>query len=62
MSNKKKMSKDQDIFIREIQTRLSETIGAKVKLNKAKNSWKMNIEFFDEDQIEDFLQRYGIEN
>lgn len=62
VSNKKKMSKDQDIFIREIQTRLSETIGAKVKLNKAKNSWKMNIEFFDEDQIEDFLQRYGIEN
>ena len=62
VSNKKKVPKDQDIFIREIQSRLSESIGAKVKLNKAKNSWKMNIEFFDEEQIEDFLQRYGIEN
>lgn len=62
VARKKQTSKEQDIFIKDVQTRLSESIGAKVKLNRSKNSWKMNIEFFDEDQIEEFLCKYGIEN
>lgn len=63
-SKKKRVVKnrEEDIFIKDIQNRLSETLGAKVKLNKAKNSWKMNIEFYDQAQIEDFLENYGINN
>lgn len=56
------VNSEQDVFIRDIQDRLSESIGAKVRLNKGTKSWKMNIEFFDEQQIEDFLDKYGIEN
>lgn len=55
-------TKEEDIYIKDIQSRLSETLGAKVKLNKAKNSWKLNIEFYDQDQIEDFLENYGIKD
>lgn len=51
---------EQDVFIRDIQNKLAESIGAKVKLNKVKNSWKLNIEFYDQEQVEDFLERYGI--
>ena len=57
----KVIDRQEDIFIKDIQTRLSESIGAKVRLNKNNKTWKMNIEFYDEAQIEDFLQRYGIE-
>lgn len=58
--NKNIKTKEDDIYIKDIQSRLSETLGAKVKLNKSKNSWKLNIEFYDQDQIEDFLENYGI--
>ncbi len=51
---------EEDIFIRDIQNKLAESIGAKVKLNKGKNSWKLNIEFYDQEQVEDFLEKYGI--
>lgn len=57
---KKPRDEESNIFIKDIQSRLSEKLGAKVKLAKAKNSWKMHIEFFDEAQIEDFLDNYGI--
>lgn len=56
----KSIDEESDIFIKDIQSRLSEKLGAKVKLAKAKKSWKMHIEFFDEAQIEDFLDNYGI--
>lgn len=59
-SKKVSRSREDDVFIKDIQAKLSELIGAKVKLNKAKNSWKMNIEFYDEAQINDFLEKYGI--
>lgn len=58
--NKNIKTKEDDIYIKDIQSRLSEALGAKVKLNKSKNSWKLNIEFYDQDQIEDFLENYGI--
>ena len=61
-SRDKKKNSQSDIFIRDIQTKLSESIGAKVKLNKTKNAWKMSIEFFDEAQINEFLERHNIEN
>ncbi|NLW52296.1 MAG: ParB/RepB/Spo0J family partition protein [Tissierellia bacterium] len=55
------INSEQDVFIRDIQDRLSESIGAKVRLNKNNNTWKLNIEFFDEQQIEDFLDRYELD-
>ncbi|MDO5026765.1 MAG: ParB/RepB/Spo0J family partition protein [Tissierellia bacterium] len=58
--SKKPENQEEDIYIRDVQDRLSETLGAKVKLNKGKKSWKLNIEFYDQAQIEDFLENYGI--
>ncbi|MGF0040226.1 ParB/RepB/Spo0J family partition protein [Peptoniphilaceae bacterium SGI.131] len=55
-----KLPKVKDIYIRDLEERFKESIGAKVKINKAKNSWKVNIEFFDDEQIEDFLKRYQL--
>lgn len=63
-AKKSKVNRDfaseEDIFIRDIQDRLSESIGAKVRLNRGKNSWKLNIEFYDQAQIEDFLEKHEI--
>lgn len=56
----KSHDQEEDVFIRDIENKLAESIGAKVKLNKGKKSWKLNIEFFDQEQVEDFLEKYGI--
>lgn len=52
--------KVKDIYIKDLETRLMETLGAKIKINKTKNSWKVNIEFFDDEHIEEFLKKYRI--
>lgn len=53
--------KPKDVFIRDIEERLKESIGAKVNIVKTKNKWKVNIEFSNDEDIEEFLLRYGIE-
>lgn len=58
-TNKKKVAK-KDIFTKDLEDRLKETLGTRVVLKKTKNKWKVNIEFTSDDQIEDFLNRYGI--
>lgn len=52
--------KVKDIYIKDLETRLMEALGAKIKINKTKNSWKVNIEFFDDEHIEEFLKKYRI--
>ncbi|MDO4778011.1 MAG: ParB/RepB/Spo0J family partition protein [Tissierellia bacterium] len=55
-------SKVKDIYIKDLETKLMEALGAKIKINKTKNSWKVNIEFFDDEHIEEFLKKYRIED
>ncbi|MFM1525305.1 MULTISPECIES: ParB/RepB/Spo0J family partition protein [Helcococcus] len=49
-----------DVFVKDIEDRLKESLGAKVDVKKSKNKWKINIEFSSDEQIEEFLERYGV--
>ncbi|EHR32100.1 ParB-like partition protein [Helcococcus kunzii ATCC 51366] len=52
--------KPKDIFIRDIEDRLKESLGTKVSVKKSRNKWNVNIEFANDEQIEDFLLKYNI--
>lgn len=58
--NKKKIPLKKDVFVRDIEDRLKESLGTKVNVKKAKNKWTVNIEFTSDEQIEDFLNHYNI--
>lgn len=57
-ASRKKKNITRDIFVVDIEERLTESLGTKVKVNKGKNKWIVNIEFSSDDQLEDFLSRY----
>lgn len=48
------------MFIKDIEDRLKESLGAKVDVKKSNNKWKVSIEFANDEQIEEFLERYGL--
>lgn len=50
-----------DVFVKDIEDRLKESLGAKVDVKKSNNKWKINIEFASDEQIEEFLERYGVD-
>lgn len=60
-ASRKKKNVKRDIFVVDIEERLTESLGTKVKVNKGKNKWTVNIEFSSDDQLEDFLSQYGEE-
>ena len=51
-----------DVYTKEVQDKLAQALGAKVKLNRSGKGWKLNINFYDDAQIEDFLRKYEIED
>lgn len=51
---------EKDIYIKDLENRLMEAFDAKVRINKTNTSWKVSIEFFDDEQVEDFLNKYNI--
>ena len=57
-ASRKKKNVKRDIFVVDIEERLTESLGTKVKVNKGKNKWTVNIEFLSDDQLEDFLSQY----
>lgn len=52
--------KSKDVFVKDIEDRLKESLGTKVNVKKTKNKWSVNIEFVNDEQIEEFLERYNI--
>ncbi|MFM1533695.1 ParB/RepB/Spo0J family partition protein [Helcococcus ovis] len=59
-SKKEKKIIKKDVFIKDIEDRLKESLGAKVDVKKSNNKWKVSIEFANDEQIEEFLERYGL--
>lgn len=59
-TSRKRNPKTKDIFILDLEERLTESLGSKVKVNKSKNKWTLSIEFTSDDQIEDFLSHYEL--
>lgn len=59
-SKKEKKIIKKDVFIKDIEDRLKESLGAKVDVKKSYNKWKVSIEFANDEQIEEFLERYGL--
>ena len=39
---------------------MKERFGTKVSLNKSKNKWTVSIVFTSDEQIEEFIENYGI--
>lgn len=60
-SKKVKKIIKKDVFVKDIEDRLKESLGAKVDVKKSNNKWKINIEFASHEQIEEFLERYGVD-
>lgn len=58
ISKRKKVKKD--VFVRDLEDRLKETLGTKVNVKKSKNKWTVNIEFTNDDQIEEFISHYNL--
>lgn len=58
ISKRKQIKKD--VFVRDLEDRLKETLGTKVNVKKSKNKWTVNIEFTNDDQIEEFISHYNL--
>lgn len=58
-TNKRKQVK-KDIFVIDLEDRLKESLGTKVRINKSRNKWTVNIEFSNDEQIEEFLSHYNL--
>lgn len=57
----KKINKvKKDVFVRDLEERLKESLGTKVRINKSRNKWTVNIEFSNDEQIEEFLSHYEL--
>ena len=59
-SKRKRNNFKKDVFVRDLEERLKESLGTKVKINKSKNKWTVNIEFSNDEQIEEFLSHYEL--
>lgn len=59
-NTKKRKQVKKDIFVRDLEDRLKESLGTKVRINKSRNKWTVNIEFSSDEQIEEFLSHYNL--
>lgn len=59
-NTKKRKQVKKDIFVRDLEDRLKESLGTKVRINKRRNKWTVNIEFSNDEQIEEFLSHYNL--
>ncbi|MGY3776411.1 ParB/RepB/Spo0J family partition protein [Helcococcus sueciensis] len=59
-NTKKRKQVKKDIFVRDLEDRLKESLGTKVRINKSRNKWTVNIEFSNDEQIEEFLSHYNL--
>ncbi len=59
-NTKKRKRVKKDIFVRDLEDRLKESLGTKVRINKSRNKWTVNIEFSNDEQIEEFLSHYNL--
>lgn len=57
--NTKRIKKQKDIFIQDLEDRLREKMGTKVNVKKSRNKWNINIEFTSDEQIENFLEIFN---
>lgn len=62
LEGKKKSSKKKtkDVFVKDIEERIKEAFGTKVKVSKSKKKWNINLVFSDDEHLEDFLERFGV--
>lgn len=60
-SKKASKKKVKDLYITDIEEKLKESFGTKVKVVKSNKKWKVSLEFANDEQIEAFLDRYGVE-
>lgn len=59
-TTKKRKKVKKDVFVRDLEERLKESLGTIVKIKKSKNKWTVNIEFSNDEQIEEFLSHYEL--
>lgn len=57
---KKRKRNRKDIFVKDLEEKMKERFGTKVSLNKSKNKWTVSIVFTSDEQIEEFIENYGI--
>lgn len=53
----KKVSKQKDIFIKDIEERLMNTLGTKVNISNGKNKGKIEIEYYTDEDLNDIIER-----
>ena len=59
-TTKKRKKVKKAVFVRDLEERLKESLGTIVKIKKSKNKWTVNIEFSNDEQIEEFLSHYEL--
>lgn len=57
IESRKKNRGEKNIFIEEMESRYREALGTKVEIKKSGKKWKLNIEFYSDDAIEDLLRK-----
>ncbi len=57
---RKRKRNRKDIFVKDLEEKMKERFGTKVSLNKSKNKWTVSIVFTSDEQIEEFIENYGI--
>lgn len=54
---KKTKSKEKDIFIKDIEERLTNSLGTKVNISSGKKKGKIEIEYYTDDDLNDIIER-----
>lgn len=57
IESRKRNKGEKNIFIEEMESRYREALGTKVEIKKSGKKWKLNIEFYSDDAIEDLLRK-----
>lgn len=55
---KKKKNDEKDIFILDVEEKLSECLGTKVSIIKGKNKGKIEIEYYNNDDLNDIIEKF----
>ena len=59
-AQKRKVINNKDIYIEEIEDKLMEKLGSRVNIKKTKTGWTMNIDFYQDEDLENFLSNLEI--
>ena len=57
MKNNKNKLKEKDIFIKDIEERLMNTLGTKVNISSGKKKGKIEIEYYTDEDLNDIIDR-----